>query len=571
MIKRFCLLYILLFVTTPSFGQDFTHTGTYPQNVFRYPLDVPPSTAGSFGELRPNHFHSGLDFKTMQRTGFPVHAPLDGYVSRLRIQFGGFGQAVYIAHPNGYTTVYGHLDRFTPEILQLIRTEQAKQQKYEVDFNLPPNQLKVAKGEVFAWSGNTGASGGPHLHFEIRDSKTEQTINPQLFGLTIPDHIPPNIYSVSVYQLNGHPFNENTPRQTYQVKGTAGNYHLLKPQTLQLSGSVGFGITANDINNTSPSRNGVYSIELKVDGKAVYTFAVERFAFDQTHALNAYIDYPYNLKTGGFIQKCFILPGARITLYPQSVNRGIVNFNDNGLHEVEFVVKDVAGNTSTVKLNVKASIPKESHPVVHPALTLLRYDKHSEFNAPNIKVIAEPYNLYDDLDLNYTTQTRRPGSFSEVHRIHNKYTPIHDSLNVWIKPDATIGKFKDKAVIVSTTAGAQESVYDNGWVKAKIHTFGDFDVRIDTIAPVITPLNIHNGLSLAAAKSIRFKVVDNMTGVKTFAGKIDGKWVLVEHDFKNNLFIYTFDGTVGPGKHTFELTVADYKNNISQFTADFLR
>lgn len=570
MTKQLLPIVLLFSVLINTQAQDFTSSKEYPKGLFQYPLELAPTTAGSFGELRPNHFHSGLDFKTMQRVGYPVHAALNGYVSRLRIQFGGFGQAVYIDHPGGYTTVYGHLDHFTPEILQVIRKAQAEQQKYEVDINVEPFQFPVYKGQVFAWSGNTGASGGPHLHFEIRDTKTQETINPQLFGLTIPDRIPPTIFGVSVYHLNGRPFDENTFRQSFPVKGSAGKYQLLKPQTLELSGDIGFGITANDMNSTSANKNGVYSIELKVDGKTVYTFAVERFAFDQTHAINAYIDYPHNLKTGGFIQKCFISPGARITLYPQSINRGVVSFNDNELHDVEYVVKDIAGNASTIKLKVKSSIPKD-HPVFRPQGTVLRYNQHSEFVNDKIKLIAEPYNLYDDLDLKYSSSAKRPGSYSELQHVQNRYTPIHDSLMLWIKPDADISKYADKAVVVSTTAGAVESEYADGYVKGKIRSFGDYDIKIDTVAPVITPVNLHSGISMAAARSVIFRISDNMSGVKNWAGKIDGKWVLVEHDYKSKIFIYTFGPEIGSGKHTFEITATDFKNNISQFTSDFYR
>ena len=238
------------------------------------------------------HFHSGLDFKTNNTTGYPVHAVFDGYVSRLKVQFGGFGNAIYITHPNGYTSVYGHIKRFSAEMEQLVREYQYRQQSFEVDISVPPMQLPVCKGDIIALSGNEGASEGPHLHFEIRDAKTEETINPQLFGLTIHDKVPPTIYAMGIYHLNGNPFSEKTPRQFLAVTGRNGNYHLTKPLVINLNGEIGFGITTNDMNSTSANHNGVYSIELKLDGKTVYTFAVERFAFDQTHAINGYIDYP---------------------------------------------------------------------------------------------------------------------------------------------------------------------------------------------------------------------------------------------------------------------------------------
>jgi len=265
MLKQLIFLLGCVCTFSNTHAQGIIQSKTYPKGTFQYPIDLPPSTAGSFGELRPNHFHSGLDFRTNRRTGYPVHAAMYGYVSRLRVQLGGFGNAVYVTHPNGYTTVYGHLDHLTPELAAAVRKYQNDHQSWEIDFKLQPFQFPVTKGQLIAISGNTGASGGPHLHFEIRDSLTEETINPQLFGLTIADNIPPTLGSIAVYQLNGRPFNENTPRNYYAVAGAAGNYHLTGTQTIALSGDIGFGMVADDQNSSSVNRNGIYSLELKVD------------------------------------------------------------------------------------------------------------------------------------------------------------------------------------------------------------------------------------------------------------------------------------------------------------------
>jgi murein DD-endopeptidase MepM/ murein hydrolase activator NlpD len=193
---RIILAALILLSFFDAAAQNALQSKPYPQNYFRYPLDLPPSTAGSFGELRPSHFHSGLDFKTNQRIGYPVHSVFDGYISRVRIQFGGFGQAIYVTHPNGYTSVYGHIDRFTPQVAKYIRDYQYKNQTFVADINLPSGVFPVCKDDIIAWSGNRGGSAGPHLHFELRDTLTEETINPQLFGLTIPDDIPPAITAI---------------------------------------------------------------------------------------------------------------------------------------------------------------------------------------------------------------------------------------------------------------------------------------------------------------------------------------------------------------------------------------
>ncbi len=572
MIGKYPLIIILFFsFCTHVFAQSTIQSKQYPQNYFRYPLDLPPSTAGSFGELRPNHFHSGLDFKTNSRTGYPVHAAFDGYVSRLRVEFGGFGNAIYITHPNGYTTVYGHIERFSPEMEKTVRAMQYQQQSFEVDFQLQPQQIVVCKDEVIAWSGNAGASEGPHLHFEIRDTETEETINPQLFGLTIPDKIPPTIYAIGIYHLDGNPFSEKTPRQFFPVSGKAGDYHLTKPGIINLTGEIGFGITTNDMTSASPNHNGIYSIELKLDGKTVYTFAVERFAFDQTHAINAYIDYPEFLKARRWMQKCFILPGSKISLYPQSINRGIITFNDTELHQVEYIVKDVAGNTSTLNIKVRSALPSNNLSVVKPAVNLFRYDKMNQFSNEKVKVIINPGNLYDDIDFTYSTLPKKPGTFSVIHCIHNRFTPIHDNYELWIKPDSTIGKFTNKAVIVNTDGLCEGGTYQDGYIKAQARGFGEFYVRIDTVPPVVIPLNIKNGVSLAKSRGIFLRIGDHLSGIKSWSGKIDGKWVLMEWDYKSKILSYTFNDDIVPGKHIFELTVSDNKENSSHFTADFYR
>jgi len=570
MLKRLFCLFGCVFTLASTQAQDIIQSKTYRKGEFQYPIDLPPSTAGSFGELRPNHFHSGLDFRTNRRTGYPVHAAMYGYVSRLRVQLGGFGNAVYVTHPNGYTTVYGHLDHLTPELAATVRKYQYDHQSWEVDFKLQPFQFPVTKGQLIAISGNTGASGGPHLHFEIRDSLTEETVNPQLFGLTIPDNIPPTLGSIAVYQLNGRPFGENTPRNYYAVAGSVGKYHLTGTQTLNLSGDIGFGITADDQNSSSVNRNGIYSLELKVDDRTVYTFAVERFAFDQTHAINAYIDYPLFLKTRRKIQKCFVPPGSHITIYSQSENRGIISFKDTLLHNVEYLVKDIAGNASSLKFKVQSGTPKD-HPVVNYTGTKFSYDKRNEFNNGPVKVVIEPGNLYDDLDFIYTLLPQKPGTFSATHRIHNRFTPVHDKYDLWIKPDASIGSLANKAVIVNTLAGCVGGIYQDGYVKAKPAMLGDFFIKLDTVAPVITPVNIRNGSNLAGISGISMRASDNLSGIKSCVATIDGNWVMLVQDYRTRLYKYTFDSITPPGKHTFELTVTDNKDNVSKFTASFNR
>ncbi|TWR27413.1 M23 family metallopeptidase [Mucilaginibacter pallidiroseus] len=554
-----------------AFAQKLIQSREYPTTDFRYPLDLSPSTAGSFGELRPNHFHSGLDFKTNQRTGYPVHAVYDGYISRVRIQFGGFGKAVYITHPNGYTSVYGHISAFTPAVTKYIKEYQYKNQTFEADIAIPKGMFNVSKSEIVATSGNEGASAGPHVHFELRDTTSQETINPQLFGLTIPDQIPPAITSIGIYHLNGNPFSEKTPKEFMAVTGSNGNYRLAQPQTLNLSGNIGFAIGVTDQNSASINRNGIYSAELKLDGVTVYTFAVERFGFDQTRAINAYIDYPAYLTSHRWMQKCFIMPGSRITLYPQSINGGIIPFNDNAEHDVEYVVKDIAGNTSTLALKVKSNTDAGSPVPDKPLGKWFKFNQKNEFANDKVKVTVMPGNLYDNLDFMYSTMPAKVGALSLTHRIHNKLTPLHEGYDLWIKPDVDLGKLADKAVIVNAATGSIGGKYDGGYVKASARAFGDYYIKLDTVPPVITPLNIRNGSNMAKVRSVNFRMSDNLSGIKSYVGKIDGKWVLMEWAYKSRILSYTFNNDIAPGKHTFELVVTDVKSNATTFTAEFNR
>jgi len=563
---------LTLLIYFATFGQGTIQSRQYPQKYFRYPLDLPPSTAGGFAELRPNHFHAGLDFRTDQRSGYPVHASADGYVARIRVQFGGGGNIVYINHPNGYTTVYMHNQQFSPAIMKVLREYQYQHQQFEVDFNLEPGRIEVCQGDVIAISGSSGAVAGPHVHFEIRDTKTEETIDPQLFGVTIPDHVPPAISGIAIYQLDHKPFSELTKHQFFPVTGRDGSYHLTKPGVINVSGETGFGITAVDMNSASANRNGIYSLELKVDGKTVYTYATERFAFDQTHAINAYIDYPTHLTTSRFIQKCFILPGSHISLYPQSVNRGIVNFDDDDEHDVAYIVKDVAGNTAYLTFKVKSQKLERSTAILKSPGILFHYDKQNVFDNGKVKLVINPGNLYDDLDFMYSASPTLPGAYSEVHHVHNRFTPVHDHYDLWIKPDRDLSRYADKAVITGS-AVCDSTKYINGYVQAQAKVFGDFYIKLDTIPPHIAAITAVKGKKKLTSpqKKLLFKISDNLSGIKTYKGYVDGKWVLMEWDFKTRILSYTFDDELSSGKHNFELTVTDNVNNTAHYQAEFFK
>ena len=570
--RKIYLLLIIPFLSILIQAQDIYKSIDYPQNYFRLPLDIVPVISGSFGELRGNHFHSGLDYKTNQREGYPVYAVADGYISRLRVSATGFGNAVYITHPNGYTSVYGHLKKYNDRITQTVKTYQYRIESFEVDFPLLSVEIPVKKGDLIAWSGNSGGSGAPHLHFELRDTQTEETINPQLFGLTIPDRVKPTINGLYLYRLNDEPFSEYTPKQYFQVAGANGVYKLNQSPIINVSGQFGFGIITNDKNSASANSLGIYSIELELNGKTIYNSVWEKFTFENSRAINSHLDFPALLKTGRRIQKSFVDPGNPLKLYKTLVNNGLLTITNNEIHNVQYLIKDVAGNTSRLNFRVKYNADAVIKAKHIDATTRFPFDQDNRFDSGAIKVFIPQGALYTDLCFNYNSLPKSTGAFSKIHKIHNNLTPLQKFYTLWIRPDSTLTEeLKSKAIIVDSKRISQGGIYEDGFVKASARNFGSFYVAVDTVPPQIIPINISNGKNMVAIPKLIFKISDNLSGIRSYRGTINGRWVLMEFDGKSATLWHTFDEQTLPGVHNLQLFVTDMKNNSNIYTANFNR
>jgi len=568
------LLFALLFFIAHenTYAQNIFVSRTFPQHDFRMPLDLPPSLSGSFGEIRSNHFHSGIDFRTNQREGYPVYAAADGYISRLRVQNGGFGNAVYIAHPNGYTTVYAHLQRFNTKLLRHVRSYQYRQQSFDVDFPLLPIEIPVKKGEIIAWSGNTGSSGGPHLHFEVRDSRTEETLNPELFGIDVPDKVKPVINGMYMYRLNGRPFDENTPRQYFQVTGSNGKYRLNQSPVIHINGETGFGIMTYDQQFVSGNHNGVYSIELLLDDESVYCAVLEGFYFHHSRAVNSHLDYPALILHGRRIQKSFVEPGNPLTIYKNLINRGIIDLKDDRVHRLKYIVMDTKGNVSTLEFQVKYD---PSSVIARPKTEGIQdfyYDRQNEYSTADVKITIPEGSLYSSIAFNYSESAKPARGYSKIHHVHTRLIPLHSGFNLSIRPDSTLRPdLQEKALIVDSRGISQGGTFENGFVKASPRSFGSFYVSVDTIAPAIRPVNVSDGKSFKNIDRMLFKISDNLSGIRSFTGTINGQWVLMEYDPKTASLWHTFDERTPPGKHLFQLVVTDMKSNTKTYTAAIYR
>ncbi len=571
--KTFCFISIITASLNYTFAQSLPlESKSYPKDYFAEPLKLPPQASGSFGELRSNHFHTGTDYRTNQREGYPVYAVADGFVSRIRVQIGGGGNALYLQHPNGFTSVYMHLRNYNERIAPVAKALQYEKKSFSLDENLKKDQIPVKKGEIIAYSGNTGGSAGPHLHFELRDSKTEDPINAQLFGLTIPDRVPPLLSGMTLYHLGDEPFDEHTPRQHFSLTGSNGNYQLSGKQPLAVNGAFGMGIVAVDQTSVSPNRNGVYSIELLLDGVPHFTAVFETLSFAESRAINSLIDYPYYILHSRRIQKSFVEPGNKLEIYRNLVNKGIIELNDEEVHRLLYRIKDIQGNVSTLSFSVQ-NTPSLNMPAERPQATAsFRQASDNRFEKEDIEINLPKGALYSDLAFVYSKGSRPQKGYSSVHQVHNRMIPLHLPYSLKIKADANFPKhLEEKALILNQLGGSAGGTFQNGFVETSTSLFGGFYIGVDTIAPVIRPVNIGPGKNMAALDRINFKISDDLSGIRSFDAYIDDEWVLMEFDAKTASLWHVFETDLPKGKHSFRLVVKDMKNNEKRYSTSFVR
>jgi murein DD-endopeptidase MepM/ murein hydrolase activator NlpD len=554
-----------------------SQTNPYPKDYFRSPLDIELSLSGNFGEIRPNHFHSGLDLRTQNKEGLKIYAVAEGYVSRIKVSPFGYGRALYITHPNGYVSVYGHLSAYSGVIADYVKKAQYAKESFEVELFPAKDELKVTKGQIVALSGNTGSSGGPHLHFEIRDEKTEAIINPLFFGFKVPDTVKPKIKNIAVYPLdNNSSVNGKKSPKIMTATLVKGKYSV--KDSLKLSGSIGFAIETIDGENNSPGPNGTFDVSLYVDGEKVYAHTLRSFTFEQTRYVNAHIDYP-NKRAGKTLQRSFLVKNNQLSIYHDVKNRGAISFTDSSYHTVKYEASDINGNTSTIELKVKSTPPPPSKTVYlkdleQAALSKFDCTKESNYQSTDVKINIPADALYEDIEFKWSkSKDTLAGAIAPVHYVHDANVPVHKAYSLSIKTKQIPNSLQSKALIVFVHGkgkSAEGGEWADGWITTQTKRFGKFTVVLDTVAPTIKPVNILAGKDLSKAKSIMIKVSDDLTDIEQYRATIDGKWVLMEYEPKQALLYHTFDG-LAKGTHTFKLEVRDEKGNASSYEAKFVR
>ena len=541
---------------------------------FTSPLKPPFSFSGNFGELRSAHFHSGLDFRTQGRTGLPVFAVKDGYISRIGVSPAGYGNALYMNHPDGTTSVYGHLEKFHPKIYEYVKEKQYDRENFQININPSPGEFQFKKGETIAWSGNSGSSGGPHLHFEIRDTKSERVQNPIFYNFGIKDNSKPKITAVYAYPLSVNSnIGPDRSKKRFETVPVPDGYRLVSNQSVQLYGKIGFGIQAEDYFSGVGLKCGIYSATLYRDGKKIFGFKMDNFSFDQTKYANSQADYEEYIKSKRWIQRLYRQPGNRLDIYDPPENNGIIYIEDAKSHEFEIVVSDAFNNKTSLKFRTtgkKSQIPLKKEPVGEPFM----FDRENKFENSKIKVLLPNGTLYDNINFTWKTAPAPTDCYAELHHVHSKFVPLNLPYTLSIKCNDLPEELRDKALIVMIDPAtgrktAIGGVYSGGWITAGTTVFGSFSVAIDKRPPVITSLSIKDNKTLTNPAKVQFKIDDDLSGIKNYRGEIDGNWVLFEYDGKSKTLSYTFDKErMAFGKsHLLRLVVTDNRDNRTEYKA----
>ena len=534
------------------------------EGFFRSPLDIPLVLSGSFGELRTNHFHSGIDIKTNGEIGKRIYAVADGYISRIKVSPVGYGNAIYITHPNGFTSVYGHLDRYAGEIADFVKKLQYEKESFEIEIYPDSQQLRVKKGQVIAFSGNTGGSGGPHLHFEIRETASEKPVNPLLFGFDIKDDIPPIVTQVAFYDLQ----NRREILKRYKLIKKSNTYYLSGADTVVLNtAAAGIGIGTYDLLNGASNHNGIFTIKMESEGRQIFQLDFEKFAFNESRSINALIEYPDRR-----LQRLFLLPGNRFSGYRNVVGSGILELTEKPQH-ITITVTDAYMNISKVSFYLKKGIATETS-AERPGKKM-DFDKPHTFETQNYRIQIPAHAFYEQVYYDIQTLPGKGWGYSDVVKINGTDVPLHTPMEIAIKPLDLPDRLRENAVIVRQENGRkifEGNIWENGFLKAKSSTFnGIYYISADTIAPKINPVNITQGSNLTRSSNIRVRISDELSGIRSYRATIDNKWILMEYDAKNNLLAYDFDKTIEPGEHLFVLLVTDNAGNQSIIQVKFIR
>ncbi len=557
------VLLICLFTAFLGYSQEDTL-----DSYFKNPLDIPLVMAGTFGELRSNHFHSGLDIKTQRQVGLKVYASASGTISRIKISHYGYGKALYVQHPNGYTTVYAHLKKFSPEIEAYIKAKQYQKESFEIEVFPLSGELTVTQGDVIAYSGNTGSSGGPHLHFEIRD-KNARPMNPFLFGLSTKDTRKPIISKLIAYPLDENSVinQSSNPLELRLTQLQNGTYTTEK---INAKGRIGIGISTIDQQDLANNKNGIYEINTTLNGEVNFGLQMDKFSFAETRYLNRMIDYSYFMKYKNRVQKLFVEKNNPLSIYKNIVDNGELWIEDSLSYQYNISVKDYVGNESKIVMHITGANDSITKPkTIQPTNHYVYADQNYSFSEGKFDVYIPKGALYDDTFLDLKTD-------GDILTFHHKELPLHKKAS--ISYDVSNYDIKDREKLYLGILNYKNEVYysntkiENNKLSISTRKLGTYSIGLDKKPPVITPKNIVKGRWMSKYRYLKFEINDSQSGIKGYRATVNGKFILMEYDYKTKSLIHDFnDNIVTDTENNLKLIVTDNVGNSTTFETTFFR
>ena len=553
--KKISLIFLLFSISLLSSQKD--------QSKLISPLDIPLAISGTFGEIRSSHFHAGLDIKTGGKQGLKVRTVLDGSVSRIRVSTTGYGKAVYIDHPNGTTSVYAHLKNFSPKIESYIKEAQYEKESYAIQ-KFPKNELAVLKGEVIGFSGNTGGSSGPHLHFEIRDTKNQMPFNPMIFNIDVVDTKKPVIQKLFLFHENN--FGEDIITQKVELEKISDG--LYKAPKIYTSGKIGIGLQMYDNQDLSLfNKNGIHSIKIFMNDKIISDYNYNNIKFDDSQYLNLLIDYKEFKSKKIRVQKLFNPNNSNISFIDKDEKNGKFSIEENKSYDLLIEISDFKKNTSRIEMKITGRETNFIHPTIEGELILpeneylfkfkdqtVHLKKNTFYYPTRINVYKDHDSIKIDPDISLFKK-----SFS-IEFFANKY----DSIS---KRQSFIARLNKKKKIAYSPTIIKDSIFISKSVQA-----GTYFLAKDSIPPKIKPINFKKNQWLSKSKFLKVKIEDDLSGIKSYEGEINGKWVLFEYEPKNKNLTYNFnDLKFKSGKQDLKLKVTDNVGNESIFQTTFYR
>jgi len=566
--------FFLFLLSSMMFPLAISAQSEYNQD-FVPPVDIPIYLTGTFGELRTNHFHAGIDIKTQGREGLKVKSIDDGYVSRIKISLGGYGKALYITHPDGFVSVYGHLQRFNDSITKYIQKLQYDKESYEVEVYPEKNELRVKKGELIALSGNTGGSMGPHLHFEIRDEATQYSLNPLLFStIKVKDFYRPKILEMVVYPVDSNSFINGKQDTLFLEVAGWGEQHRLKNLTpIRVHGRVSFGILTYDVMNDLPNKNGVYEVKLMCDSTQIFGLKQDKLSFATARYINSLVDYGTFIKTKKRFIRTQIDTNNMLFNYQQVADNGIFQLNDSLNHLFIWLISDAYGNLSKLPFELRSDT-SEVYPnrnLVRKTPYHLRVDRTYALKTDQLQVEFPANAFYQSFYFDF--EVLSPDTTHQVtrYRLHNNTVPVQKSFTISILPDSGFLKNtpSDKVYLAYSDNG-DDFYYSggsitNGVMKASSRSLGYYTLMADTVPPTIGALKINKDKAGKLPTRYQIKIDDKQTGIATYRALLNEKWVLMEYETKKDLLFYEEDSRLKKGENTFYLEVTDQRGNKSSY------